>query len=198
MERQLPRLKPILSTQGSCRSVDNIASESPGSSGEMKSTSLVLIPRGAFTSPLICSATTNDRVSITTVTRFWSIMNALLNTIFDLYRKVPFTTSTGLNAEIWIPGMIPASSPVKRMKQMQVHAVPGVRSFSSIILPRNIDAMSSWNRNESPSPMRKDIRTIRMDSTTSLIITSVEELPSSLLVAISLALIPVFATVRLI
>ena len=76
--------------------------------------------------------------------------------------------------------------------------MPGVKSFSSIILPRNIDAMSSWNRNESPNPKRNETSTITMDSITSLLITPDDGLPSSLLVAISLALIPVFATVRLI
>ena len=94
--------------------------------------------------------------------------------------------------------MIPARRPVSTTKPMQTLTVPGVKSFSSIILPRNIEAISSWKRKASPRPRRKDISTIRVDSPTSLTIISREEPPKSLLVAISLALIPVFATVRLI
>ena len=127
---------------------------------------------------------------------FWHTMNTLLNSILLRKRKSPLTTEIGLNLDTINAGKRPEINDTMTRTARPPIIVPisGAMTISSLMILSN----QPLNANATATPMAIHTAVKTNDSVRYLLTIPADDSPSKRLVAISLARLPVCATVRFI
>ena len=141
---------------------------------------------------------TIEAAIIVIVITFWNTIKNLLNTIFVLARNVPLTTSIGLEEEIMIAGSKPDKTPTTTVNETKANSQTGLPNTFISTRVCNKSLTNGTTAKARRTPITKEINVSKVDSSIKRMNNSPREEPKRRRVAISFALKPAWATVKLI